>query len=799
MAEPGPPVRNGFILTRDSRDKPAGTEIEFWLATDDGPRQVCLTGHQSVGFVEASSRAMLDSALPPDGSIEVRPLSLQTFGSKQVLGVYSADYRQLLALEKRLKPLGVELLEADIRPPERYLMERFINASVEIEGGTIDGSRISDCRLKPAPDYRPALRCVSLDIETSASGSLYSIALEGMGQRLVLMLGPPAAEAAQATDTLDFELVHCTDHAQMLSHLNRWLAQHDPDAVIGWNLIQFDLRILQATADQCRVPLLLGRGAKEIGWRRHSAQKNHFFARVPGRLVIDGIEALKSASRSFASYALDAVAQSLLGEGKSIGTSYDKMAEIERRFVEDKPALAAYNIKDCELVTRIFEKAGLLEFLLERANVNGLQADHFGGSIAAFNHHYLPLCHRKGYVAPNAGARTLGGYPGGFVMDSRPGLYDSVVVLDYKSLYPSIIRTFLVDPVGGVEGAKEADRSRVLEGPEGTNGIVFSREVHCLPGIVASLAERRERAKQQRNEPLSQALKLLANSFSGVLGSPDSKFFDADLVSAITLRGHEIMQRTREFVEGRGLQVIYGDTDSIFIALAAARTEAEARAIGEGLASDMNRWWERHLRETLRLESVLELEFDVHYHRFFMPTTRGSSQGSKKRYAGLTVRDDDSDAIVFRGLETARSDWTPLAQRFQQELYRRAFKAEALDEFVRDYVSRTRSGEFDELMVYRKRLRRELGSYRESAPPHVRAARLAERHDAALNHRSQFGGGGWISYVMTVNGPEPAELATSRLDHEHYLEHQLKPIADAILSVFKTSFDELTSAQPQLF
>lgn len=124
-------------------------------------------------------------------------------------------------------------------------------------------------------------------------------------------------------------------------------------------------------------------------------------------------------------------------------------------FAEDKPALARYNLKDCELVTRIFAHTELLTFLLERATVTGLAADRSGGSVAAFEHLYLPLMHRQGFVAPNLGERQAEASPGGFVMDSQPGLYESVLVLDYKSLYPSIIRTFLIDPVGLIEGLRQ--------------------------------------------------------------------------------------------------------------------------------------------------------------------------------------------------------------------------------------------------------------------------------------------------------------------------------------------------------
>jgi DNA polymerase-2 len=177
-----------------------------------------------------------------------------------------------------------------------------------------------------------------------------------------------------------------------------------------------------------------------MAWREHGS-RNHYFAAAAGRLIIDGIEALRSATWSFESFSLENVAQTLLGEGKDISTPYQRMDEINRMFAEDKPALARYNLKDCELVTRIFAKTELLKFLLERASVTGLPADRSGGSVAAFTHLYMPLMHRQGFVAPNLGDKPPQASPGGFVMDSRPGLYESVLVLDYKSLYPSIIRT----------------------------------------------------------------------------------------------------------------------------------------------------------------------------------------------------------------------------------------------------------------------------------------------------------------------------------------------------------------------
>lgn len=787
-----PDLPQGFILTRHWRDTAEGCEISFWLATDAGARLVRVPSRPVVAFIPAHERARAEALLRREADVQLSPLALRDFHQRPVLGLYCRQYRRLLDCARLLRDAGLDVYEADIRPPERYLMERFITAPVCFSGKPAGDEGLTDARLKPAADYRPRLRLVSLDIETNARGDLYSIALEGCGQRQVYMLGPANGPDAE----VDFRLDYCQSRAELLERLNAWLATHDPDAIIGWNLVQFDLRVLHEHAQRLQIQLRLGRGGAEMEWREHGQRRNHFFAAAAGRLLIDGIEALRSATWSFPSFSLENVAQSLLGEGKAIDNPYQRMAEIDRMFAEDKPALARYNLKDCELVTRIFAHAELLDFLLERASVTGLAADRSGGSVAAFEHLYLPLMHRQGFVAPNLGEREPQASPGGFVMDSRPGLYESVLVLDYKSLYPSIIRTFLIDPVGLIEGLRQpADETSV----PGFRGARFSRTRHCLPAIVERIWQGREAAKRARNKPLAQALKIIMNAFYGVLGSSGCRFFDPRLASSITLRGHQIMRRTRELIEAQGHTVIYGDTDSTFVWLRRAHSDEEAARIGRALVQQINDDWRAQLRAEFGLESALELQFETHFRRFLMPTIRGAEEGSKKRYAGLVTLPDGSDGLVFKGLETVRTDWSPLAQRFQQELYRRIFHRQPYRDFVRDYVQRTLAGEFDELLIYRKRLRRRLADYQRNVPPHVRAARLADEYNDRLGRPRQYQNGGWIRYVITVAGPEPLEVRRAAIDYDHYLTRQLQPVAEAILPFVGDDFSALIDGQLELF
>jgi DNA polymerase-2 len=284
----------GFLLTRHWRDTDAGVEVEFWLATPRGPRRVRLAPQPAIAFIPQEQGDTARLLLQRERGAELRELNLRDFHHRPVLGLYCRQYRHLLRLEKRLREHGVDVYEADIRPPERYLMERFITAPVAVAGtpDPLDPLLLVDAQLKPVPDYRPLLSTVSLDIETTMQGELRSIALEGCGQRQVYMLGPPNGDASG----LDFDYEVCETRRILLDRLEGWIQRHDPDAIIGWNLVQFDLRILQQHAQQMQRPLRLGRDGSAIQWREHGGRQEHWFAGIAGRLVMAGTEPLLSAS-----------------------------------------------------------------------------------------------------------------------------------------------------------------------------------------------------------------------------------------------------------------------------------------------------------------------------------------------------------------------------------------------------------------------------------------------------------------------------------------------------------------------
>ena len=792
------PTKQGFLLTRNSQDQLKTTELQFWISSEEGPGLLRIGQQTPVFFIKLSDSSIAKSALKQFGlKLEIKALELKTFAGETTCAVYSPTIHLHYRALDVLRDNDVEAFEGDIRLHERYLMERFVCAGIEFSGDAVQRqgyTEYQNVRIKPG-NYKPNLKTLSIDIECDVTDELFSIGYSGCGVGHVHMIGPQQLQSADKEPT---EIYWFDNERQLLEGFVKNINLLDPDVLIGWNLINFDLRILLQRAKKFDVKFNIGRNEQLATWRDLRGEKDKGFIWIPGRVAIDGIDALRTATYSFPSFSLENVARTLLGRGKKVEKDVDdRLAEIQHNFVHDKPQLAAYNLEDCRLVEDVFKHTQILDFLTLRSQLTGLEIDRAGGSVAAFTNLYLPRLHRGGYIAPNLPDAGGLGSPGGYVMDSRPGLYHNVLVLDFKSLYPSIIRTFKIDPMGMIEGFFNPQDSI-----EGFRGAKFDREKHFLPQIITDLWQQRDIAKKNKDAPASQAIKILMNSFYGVLGTGGCRFYDSRLTSSITMRGHEIMQTTQQWIEQAGFDVIYGDTDSIFVWIEQSKSKNECEKIGRELELEMNQRWQQHVRQEHDIECHLELEFETHFSRFLMPTIRGSEAGTKKRYAGLieTITEKGvKEQMIFKGLENVRTDWTDLAKQFQADLYYLIFHDQDPKQLIKTTVQETLAGKRDNDLVYRKQLRRKLDLYVKNVPPHVKAARLADDKNRKLGKRPRYQHKGWISYVLTTNGPEPLEYRDSSIDYQQYVDKQLKPVADAILPFIGLDFDSIISAQAEIF
>ena len=759
-----------FILTSEWQDSGGKNILKFYGKSKELGAVEIKVNNNPVFFAEKNALSALTKV--PFSEKEV---GLKNFNHKKVDALYFNTQRDLTTAAEELNENQVKSFESDVDPCRRFLMERFINAQVKVCGKCEKKEILSSFltpKIEPC-EVTPELLIASVDIETGANNSLlYSIAIHLSGK----MDDKKVFIVSDKNDVLPEYVNSFKDEKELLINFIEWFKLTDPDVIIGWHVIGFDLMFLESKCNELMIPFDIARGKGRVSLR--TRKPRGYFASITGRVVIDGPVALRTSFYTFEDYRLETVAQELLAEGKAITPDQNKVEEIERLFKEDKAALAEYNLKDAILVTDIFSKAGLIALYIRRSQLSGLLMDELGMMTLAFDHFFLPKLHRAGYVAPNVkDLDTSEHAAGGYVMDPVPGIYDDIVVLDFKSLYPSIIQTFKIDPLSNLLSDKDTI--------ETLNGFKFSATKHFLPEFIDHLIEQRNIARKKNDTQLSQAIKILMNSFYGVMGSFGCRFYHPNLPTAITGTGHRLLLGSEEHLAQKGYEVIYGDTDSLFIKLKKGEGK-NALENANKIATDLNIFWADKIQTEYGLKSYLEIEFEKYYRKFILTPARGSEAGAKKRYAGLIV-EGIVERLEFVGMEFVRTDWTRLAKEFQVELYNKVFNNEEIRDWLRDFVKRVKEGNYDDKLVYRKRLRKDVDEYTKNVPQHVKAARMLPE---AV---------GTVYYVITKRGPIPVELKHTDIDYDHYIEKQLKPVADSVLVLLNESFDSIVQSDQLSF
>jgi DNA polymerase-2 len=817
-------VDRGFILHATERTHAGKTEIHlvgrlenggtfavvehrltpfFYVREADEPqaRLIAEGGGLGAAVIASDRRTM-------DGGPVIR-LEVQTTSASQRL-------RDALHRE------GIRTYEADIKPSVQHLMDLRIHGAAAIEGEWRKGRRVDriyeDPSLGPA-EMDPLLTILSLDIETDArAGTVYAVGLVFLDQRSgttteeVLLNGPgPAAAACFPSEEA------------MLAALRARIVELDPDIITGWNVIDFDFRVLARRFGACGAAFDIGRSESAASfldredsdgvnrWRRSKAI-------VPGRQVLDAMWLVRIAGMGLEDYRLETVAQSVLGRGKRIDElpGESKTAAVERLYRKDPASLCIYCLEDTKLALEILLREGLLDIAVRKSLLIGTSLEQTSVSVAAFEFLYTEHLHQRGIVAPTLGIDQdiLERAPGGGIITPRAGLSHNVLTFDFKSLYPSIMRTFNIDPLTRLRSSETGTTGGVPGGVTGglppiaaPNGARFSREPGILPSILDRFFESREAARQRGDRRAVYAYKIVMNSFYGVLGTPGCRYAASALAGAITTLGQHILFWARDQVTASGYEVIYGDTDSLFVlsGAPAGAPAADLAAVGAQVAAGINARLADYVKSAYGVESRMELEFEAIYRHFFLPPMRtatddsdddSETRGRAKGYAGLRVTPagtgtGEAEVLDVVGMEAVRHDWTPLAQDLQRHVLDRVFHgagAGEIETIVRDLIRDLRAGRLDKKLAYRKSLRKPVEAYTKSSPPHARAAALLPPEERS----------GLIRYLWTTDGPQPESRRTSPPDYQHYVEKQVQPIIESIGPYIDLQTENIFAAGGQL-
>ena len=773
--------QRGFILQAASQMRAGTCEVQLCgrLENGDGFR-VRKRREMARFYIRNQDAAALKASDWRDATLSPSPKA--TFGGEPVTEV-RATVPAVRQFTERLANRQVPTFEADLDPAQRYLIDRGIKGGCRIHGeaqpdsaATERGWLFTDPEIEPA-DAHFAPRTLAFDIETDPKANrLLAISLYGCGADEVYVVDPQSRPMPP-------KAIGCPTEAAALEAFCQRVRALDADVLTGWNIIDFDLSVLTRVATRTKAAFQLGRWP---GAPRLRPAKGYFGssrADIPGRLVLDGIALLRGAFVRMDDYSLDAVARTVLGEGKALdGDAKDRVGEILSNYANDLEAFALYARTDARLALEIIEALDLVNLAVARSRLTGMTPDRVSASIASFDFLYLAELNRRDRVAPTLirdESQAHRPQSGGHVLSPITGLHENVWVFDFKSLYPSLIRTYNIDPLGFIDGGDDPTSNPIKL----ANGARFRRESAILPSLLDRLAPQRDKAKRDGDAVASQAIKILMNSFYGVLGASGCRFYNPDIANAITGQGRHLLLWSKDWFEARGLKVLYGDTDSLFVGSGHRISE---RALDEGpaLAASLTQELADFINAESGVRSRLELEFEKLYAKLFLPPVRSGAGGARKRYAGLIC---GQEAPEFIGMEVVRRDWTEFAKQAQRELYARFFRGEPVDGYLRELVAALRSGALDDQLVYRKGLRKAVGDYRAGKPPHVAAA---EKSKAPL--------GRVIAYLITLAGPEPLDNQTAPPDREHYVHKQLRPVAAPILATLGLKFEQVIGDDRQL-
>ncbi|XP_051538703.1 DNA polymerase alpha catalytic subunit isoform X3 [Myxocyprinus asiaticus] len=456
----------------------------------------------------------------------------------------------------------------------------------------------------------------------------------------------------------------------------------DPDVLVGHDIYGFDLEVLLQRINVCKVPhwSKIGRlrraNMPKLGGRGGFAEKSA----TCGRLVCDVEISAKELIRCKSYHLTELAAQILKTERVVVPP------ENIRNFYSDSPHLL-YLLEltwlDAKLILQIMCELNVLPLAMQITNIAGnvMSRTLMGGRSERNEYLLLHAFHEKNFIVPDKQffkkpqqdvdedvevgksksnkARKKAAYAGGLVLDPKVGFYDKfILLLDFNSLYPSIIQEFNICFTTVERGATNSRKKTEEEEDEIPELPDQSLEMGILPKEIRKLVERRRQVKQlMKQQDLNpdlylqydirqKALKLTANSMYGCLGFSFSRFYAKPLAALVTHKGREILMHTKEMVQKMNLEVIYGDTDSIMINTNSTNLE-EVFKLGNKVKSEVN-----------KLYKLLEIDIDGVFKSLLLL--------KKKKYAALMVEPQGDGKYTtkqeLKGLDIVRRDWCDLAK-----------------------------------------------------------------------------------------------------------------------------------------
>ncbi|KAA8923150.1 DNA-directed DNA polymerase [Thermoplasma sp.] len=664
-----------------------------------------------------------------------------------------------------------EVLAADIPFHHRFIYDFDLGSCVRITGEDISDRETSFTtdmvirvdKIENVSDFNPNLKVLSFDVENEINREN----IEDYGK--ILVIGYSISfQGKTVTGSIS------GDEQNILHGFVDLIRAEDPDVITGYNIDGYDIPVIKKRMDRYGIKMEIGRDGSIP--RRIMNQ----FWRVHGRLISDTWWSVKRILHP-KHESLDYVANMLLGEGKD---NIDRL-KIEEEWKNRRDEVIAYCIKDADLTLRIFEKMMVLNRLMYMSSVTKLPLDDVAnvGTSNYVDSILIRAADRENIGVPmNQHEIKTEEIQGGYVHTIGAGLYSNVIVLDFKSMYPSMIIKYnvcftTIDPNGDIES------------PTGVRFLSPEKRKGLIPRILQDLmadrddVKRKMKAAKSREERefydgIQNAIKVLMNTFYGVLASSFYRFTDHKIGSAITAFARETIKGIISTLQAAGNTVIYGDTDSVFVASGGKSTE---EAIKRG----------KDLSERLSKEQGLTLDFQMVLDPFF-------SHGAKKRYAGRCVYPEDMKGeIIIKGYEVRRTDSFDLQSQALSKVIDFILNRD-IDGAIRyadDLIRKVRSGDpsidIESLVI--SRTVKEFDSYRanQESLANIRAAKKL------IEMGETFVPGMKVSWIVTNAKRTPQEVEpyiygrelSAKPDWDYYAR-RLSETLGRVIDVFRSDLGQ---------
>ncbi len=713
------------------------------------------------------------------------------FGKEEkVLKVFARHPQHVPKLREAAKPFG-DTYEYVVNWAKKWLMDKKIIPSsfVEVE---FDGMVLKAVKQLDSEEV-PELRMLAFDIETYNPLGVP----DPLKDPCIMISHADEAGSGVYSHSKKFSSLFVKTfptEKDMLEGFCALLRENHVDLLCGYNSDEFDLPYLAKRAERLKADFRLGRDRKPPATRQAGIRKA---TRLGGRIHFDVYGAVSFLEQIGAlrlpRLTLEKVFEEMVGEEKEEVKKPDihKMWDAGGEQLEK---LARYCRSDSVACLKLAEQLLPLEIELSRVSGETLFDTMRSTTGQLVESLLMRKASGRGEMIPNKpkaeeiAARAGAPIKGAFVKMPEPGIYENIAVLDYRSLYPSVILSHNIDP--SALDCKCCPGEDAFVSPEGHR--FCRKKIGLIPETLKEVLESRKRviermkkipagAEWKQLEARKQSLKILANSFYGYLLYARSRWYSRECGEAVTAWGRKYIQETIRKAEGAGFKTLYADTDSVFIQF---NSGEEKRVLD----------FQKKMNEELPGAMELELE-DIYPRGIFVAKKQEAEKGAKKKYALI----NKEGRIKIRGFELVRRDWSRVARRTQREvleiLLREGNLGKAV-ELVRSVVRGLKAGKIglDDLVIYTQ-LRKAAGAY-EVTSPEVSAFLKARKTGLPVQE------GAVIGYVITRKGKsisEKAQVAELAKDYDpdYYVENQVLPAVLKILGELGVKADDLKTNSSQ--